>query len=105
MDELVQRLSQGDHPIRASRVESAAALKESIDRGVVLFKFTDTRGGTELSARFDPAASDLTRGDFAAASGAARIVGTLTLNYLKVALVADIDLATLAGTGRLEVRE
>jgi len=48
MDELVQRLSEGDHPIEASlRPEkTVAALKECIDRGYVHNKYTDTRDGT-----------------------------------------------------------
>ena len=49
MDELVQRLSQGDHRVVASRVDgSAEELKASIDRGYVLIKFTETKGRTEL---------------------------------------------------------
>lgn len=31
MDELVQRLSEGDHPVIASRAESAEELKQSFD--------------------------------------------------------------------------
>src|SRR4051812_42834426 len=47
---LVERLAQGSHPIIASRYpdKSVRALKESIDRGYVHIKFTETRGGTEL---------------------------------------------------------
>jgi hypothetical protein len=46
VDELVKRLSEGDHPVIASRAESVVELKESIERGYVLIKFTETRGGT-----------------------------------------------------------
>ena len=50
MDELVARLSAGDHPVEASlRPEKTIkALKECIDRGYVHIKFTETEGGTEL---------------------------------------------------------
>jgi hypothetical protein len=103
MDELVQRLSAGDHPVIFSRGDSAEELKRSIERGYVLIKFTDTQGGTELGVRLDTATSDLSKADFPQASGAARLVGNLTLNYVKVRCVADIDLATLQGKGHLEL--
>lgn len=47
MNELVQRLSQGEHPVEASLrpQKTAASLKESIDRGYVHIKFTQTKGG------------------------------------------------------------
>ena len=59
MNELVQRLSEREHPIEASlRPEkTATALKESIDRGYVHIKFTNTKGGTDLGVRLDPAGS------------------------------------------------
>ena len=105
MDELVQRLSEGNHPVIAGRAESAEGLKQSIDRGYVLVKFTDTRGGTELGVRLDEAATDLSGADFAQATGAVHLAGTLTLNYVKVRCVADVDLATLEGRGHLEILE
>lgn len=105
MDELVQRLSEGDHPIIASRSDSAEELKRSIDRGYVLIKFTDTRGGTELGLRLDETATDLSGADFDQSSGSVHLVGNLTLNYVKVRCVADVDLATLEGKGHLEIRE
>jgi hypothetical protein len=103
MDELVQRLSAGDHPVIFSRGDSAEELKRSIDRGYVLIKFTDTQGGTELGVRLDTTTTDLSGANFTQASGAARLVGNLTLNYVKVRCVADIDLSTLQGKGRLEI--
>jgi hypothetical protein len=39
--------------------------------------------------------------DFENGIGIVRLVGNLVLNYEKVQLVADIDLATLKGTGHL----
>ncbi len=105
MDELVQRLAEGEHPIVAGRAASADEFKRSIDRGYVLLKFTDTKGGTELGVRLDTAKTDLSRADFAQRAGTAHLAGNLTLNYVKVRCVADIDLANLQGQGHLEIPE
>ena len=105
MDELVKRLSQGDHPVIASRAASAEELKKSIDRGYVLIKFTGTRGGTELGVRLDMTLTDLTKADFDDGTGTVHLAGGQTLNYVKVHCVADIDAAPRHGTGHLEIIE
>ncbi|RPI76826.1 MAG: MbtH domain protein [Desulfobacteraceae bacterium] len=105
MDELVQKLSQGDHPVVTQRYKTSEELKQAIDRDYVLVKFTDTRGGTELGVKLDKQLSDWGKADFAKASGKVHLAGDLTLNYVKVRCVADVDLATLAGQGHLEIRE
>jgi hypothetical protein len=105
MDELVQRLSEGDHPVVTQRYKSAEELKQALERGYVLVKFTDTRGGTELGFRLDNTATDLSRADFSQATGSVHLVGNLTLNYVKVRGVADVDVATLEGKGHLEILE
>ncbi|BAZ20926.1 hypothetical protein NIES4073_18040 [Kalymmatonema gypsitolerans NIES-4073] len=71
MNELVQRLSEGEHPVEASlRPEKTpTALKESIDRGYIHIKFTNTRGGTDLGVRLDPEASNFNEADFAHQTG------------------------------------
>jgi Core binding factor beta subunit len=104
MNELVQRLSEGEHPVEASlRPEkTATALKESIDLGYVHIKFTNTKGGTDLSVKLDPEASNFTEADFEHQKGKVHLVGDLTLNYVKVRCIAGIDLATLNGKGHLE---
>jgi hypothetical protein len=104
MSDLVQRLSQGEHPVEASLRpdRTATALKECIDRGYVHVKFTATRGGTELGVRLDPQASRYADADFETGVGTILLVGTLTLDYVKVRCTATLDLATLAGTGHLE---
>ncbi|UCE20075.1 MAG: MbtH family NRPS accessory protein [Gemmatimonadota bacterium] len=104
---LVQRLSKGDHPVEASlRPEKTVhAFKESIDRGYVHIKFTGTRGGTELGFRLDAEATDLGQADFDTHTGSVHLVGSLTLDYVKVRCVADVDLSTLAGKGHLEIEE
>jgi uncharacterized protein YbdZ (MbtH family) len=102
-DELVDRLSKGDHPVIASlRPERTVSLfKEAIDRGYVHIKFTDTKGGTELGVRLDQEACDFDTADFDAGAGAVHIEGGLTLNYVPVRCIADIDLGSLEGTGHL----
>jgi hypothetical protein len=104
MSELVQKLSTGNHPVIVSLrpTRSAAAFKECLDRGYVLVKFTDTRGGTELGVKLDPDATDLSKADFVDPAGSVSLAGDLTLDYVRVRCSAEIDLATLTGTGRLQ---
>ncbi|NET30968.1 MAG: MbtH family NRPS accessory protein [Cyanothece sp. SIO1E1] len=106
VDDLIQRLSQGEHPVEVTlRPErTAIALKERIDMGYVHIKFTSTRGGTDLGVQLDREASQL-EGDFNGPTGTIHLVGNLTLNYVKVRCIADITLDTLTGTGHLEVIE
>ena len=102
-NELVNRLCEGDHPVEASlRPEKTAQiLKERIDMGHVHIKFTGTRGGTELGVRLDRDALDLSKADFDAGTGSVHLEGTLTLNYVPVRCIADIDLTSLEGKGHL----
>lgn len=104
MNELVQRLSNGTHPVRASLRPEATpqALRECIDRGYVHVEFTNTRGGTELGFELDRERSEVNSADFGARVGAVTLVGELTLNYVKVRCAATIDLKTLEGEGHLE---
>lgn len=104
MSDLVQRLSQGEHAVEVSlRPErTLKALQDCLDRGYVHIKFTDTRGGTELGVPIDRQRSDLAAVDRAQEDGHITIVGALTLDYIKVRCVADIDLPSLQGHGRLE---
>jgi hypothetical protein len=105
MDELVQRLSEGDHPVVTGRHKTAAELDQAIDRGYVLVKFTDTRGGTELGVRLNNALTNLSGADFGKGTGTVHLAGSLTLNYVKVRCIADVDIATLEGKGHLEILE
>jgi hypothetical protein len=104
MDELVNRLATGEHPIelvlrpKGTREE----LKECIERGYVHVKFTNTRGGTELTVRLDKAMSDVSNVSREAETGPLRLVGDLTLNDVKVRCIADADLGTFRGMGHLE---
>ena len=107
MNELVQRLTEGDHPVTVGGPQPTLEefQKRVQDMGYVFIKFTGTRGGTDLGVRVDKAATDLNQADFDQHVGVAHVEGTLTLNYVKVRCVADIDLETLNGTGHLVALE
>jgi len=104
MDELVERLSRGDHPveIRLRPERNAGELKRALDGGYVNVLFTGTRGGTELGVRLEPHSVELAGADFDSGTGHLRFRGKLTLNYVPVECVVDLDLATFAGQGHLE---
>ena len=106
MNELVQKLTQEQRIIASLRPETNLQyLKAAVDRGYVYIKFTETRGGTELGIRLIPDLSDLTKADWESGTGSIHIVGDLVLDYVPVRFHGDIDLASLEGTGRLEIRE
>lgn len=107
MDELVQRLTEGDHPVIVGGPKpSLEEFRRRVeDMGYVFIKFTDTRGGTDLGVRIDKHATDLSHAHFEQQSGIAHVEGTLTLNYVNVRCAADIDLQTLQGTGHLTALE
>ncbi|GHO82448.1 hypothetical protein [Dictyobacter formicarum] len=107
MDDLVERLSQGEHPVTVGGPQpSLEEFKKRVgDMGYVFIKFTGTRGGTDLGVRVDKQATDLRNAHFEQGNGVAHIEGTLTLNYVKVRCVADINLATLDGNGHLVALE
>jgi len=104
MSSLVKRLSEGEHQLEASlRPErSANNLKACIDREFVIVRFTETQGGTELGFKLDHGDSDLSKADFSVPEGVVKLVGYLTVDYVKVKCVAKIDLRTLTGIGHLE---
>jgi len=101
---LVDRLCEGDHSVEAGlRPEKIVKLfKEAIDRDYVHIKFTQTRGGTELGVRLDRGSCDFSQANFENESGTVHIEGNLTLDYVKVRCIADIDLKTLEGKGKLK---
>jgi hypothetical protein len=103
MNDLVERLTAEQRIVAGGPNPSAESFKAAIDRGYVHCKFTETRGGTELGIRLENDRSDWSGADFEAKEGPIKIVGTLTLNYVKVRFVGKIDLASLEGTGHLEV--
>jgi uncharacterized protein YbdZ (MbtH family) len=100
---LVEKLCEGGHRVEASlrQEKTAKALKDRIDMGYVHIKFTETKGGTELGVRLDRNTLDLSHADFENQIGTAHLEGELTLDFVKVRCIADIDLQTLNGEGRL----
>jgi hypothetical protein len=68
-------------------------------------KFTQTRGGTELGFPLDRDATDISGADFDEGTGNVHVEGHLILNDDPVRCIADIDLATLKGTGQLKLEE
>jgi hypothetical protein len=81
--------------------KTAQALKERIDLGYVHVKFTETKGGTELGLRLDRETTNVSQASFESQAGNVHLEGELTLDYVKVRCIADIDLKTLAGKGHL----
>lgn len=104
MNELTERLSV-EQPVVVGG--PAPALddfrRRLLEIGTVFIRFTETRGGTDLSVKVDRDACDTSAADFEAGAGTLHVEGTLTLNGDRVRCIADIDLAGLKGTGRLEV--
>ncbi|HEY6182590.1 MAG TPA: MbtH family NRPS accessory protein [Terriglobales bacterium] len=100
---LVDLLCEGSHAVEVALrpVSTVKLFKEAIDRDYVCIKFTQTKGGTELGFRLDEDACDLSKANFESGKGPVHIEGNLTLDYVKIKCVADIDLSTLAGTGHL----
>jgi len=99
LNELVVRLGK-EQPVETARPEKTAkALKECVDRDYVHVMFVKT--GTEVGVQLDRRDCKFD-GDFDNATGKVHIVGGLILNYDKVRVVADIDLSTCEGTGRME---
>jgi uncharacterized protein YbdZ (MbtH family) len=100
---LVERLSLGRHPVEAALrgQQSAATLRECVERAYLHIRFTQTRGGTELGIRLDKAASEIGLADFENGKGTVHLEGELTLDQAKVRCVVDLDVATLRGEGYL----
>jgi hypothetical protein len=103
MSDLVRTLCEGEHAVAFSArpTPTVARLKESLDRGYVLVKFVETRGGTELGVAIDRALTRMEDADFELKQGHVTVVGDLTLDYVPVRCTAEIDLSTLEGRGRL----
>ncbi len=105
MSSVVEKLTKDRHPVEVSlRPErTLEAFRECIKRGFVHIRFTETRGGTELGFRVDSDESSFAGADMENGKGNVRLSGKLTLDYVPVRCIADVDLATLAGQGHLEL--
>lgn len=106
MNELTERLTVEQPVVMGGTEPTPEDLRQRVqEMGYVLIKFTQTRGGTELGVRLDSAATDLSGAAFEQASGTVHLEGTLILNDDPVRCIADLDLATLEGTGRLALTD
>jgi hypothetical protein len=105
MNELVERLSRGNHPVTVGGPDPSLEEfhKRLEDLGYVFIKFTETRGGTDLGVRIDKSMTQISQAQFEQRNGIVHIEGTLTLNYVDVRCIADINLATLNGSGHLAI--
>jgi uncharacterized protein YbdZ (MbtH family) len=101
IDPLVERLSTGSHPVAASRCSTIDAFEKCVERGYLYMRFTET--GTELGVRIDAAAQERIGTAAARGTGTVRVESRLVLNDVPVRCVAEIDLSSLAGSGRLEI--
>jgi hypothetical protein len=101
---LVAQLSEGDHPLALGlRPEkSVAALKEALERGYVHVVFTGTGGGTELGVRLDRESAASANANLETQTGTLHLEGELILDSVRVRCLADIDLGSLEGRGRLQ---
>jgi uncharacterized protein YbdZ (MbtH family) len=103
---LVERLSTGDHDVIAVTrpAYSKNQLIEAIERGFVQIEFMNTQGGTVLGFPIDVDESDISATlNTEDESGDIKLTGILTLNFQKVRCIANINLQSLKGSGRLEL--
>jgi hypothetical protein len=106
MNELTQRLTVDQPVVVGGPQPSLDELQRRLDEiGYAFIKFTETRGGTDLGIRVDRDACDLSEADFENGTGTVHIEGTLTLNDDPVRCIANVDLATLKGSGHLVLVE
>ncbi|MEU7022176.1 hypothetical protein ABZ990_16135 [Streptomyces sp. NPDC046203] len=102
MSELINRLGETESPVVLDAGIGPAELHTRLTRlRSVPLTFTGTRGGTVLDIAVDADRTALDTADFAAGTGRLHIEGTLTLDRVPARCVADVDLATRTGTGRL----
>lgn len=106
MNDLTERLTVNQPIVMGGADPSVEELRNRTgEMAYVLVKFTETRGGTELGFPLDPDTTDLSGADFDNGTGTVHVEGNLILNDDPVRCIADIDLATLRGTGRLALEE
>jgi uncharacterized protein YbdZ (MbtH family) len=102
---LASRLSNDEHEVEVwlGSEPSFDAFLGSIARKYVHVRFPNTRGGTTLGFTLDGGRSVLPADLLEQRNGAVKLVGELTLDYVKCRCVADVELGTLKGTGHLEI--
>jgi Core binding factor beta subunit len=106
MNELTERLTVGQPIMMGGSEPSMENLRERMgELGYMLVMFTETRGGTEVGFPLDRGNTDISGANFDEETGSVHVEGNLVLNDDPVRCIADIDLATLKGTGRLKLEE
>jgi Core binding factor beta subunit len=106
MNELTERLTADQPIVMGGADPTVEELRNRTgEMGYVLVKFTQTRGGTELGFSLDRNATDLSGADFDNGTGTVHVEGHLILNNDPVRCIANIDLTTLKGAGRLVLEE
>ena len=104
MSQLVEQLTQGDHPITlGGSSPSLDSLRSAIERNYVHIRFTDTRGETELGVELDKSACDVGALNGEPDRGSIHLEGELKLDYVAVRCIADLEVANLQGSGHLQL--
>ena len=100
----VARLTRGSHPVRLALGgrNGVDELKKAATAGYVHVEFTETQGGTTLGVRLNRDECDLQNCDTEPPAGRVRLVGGVTLDYVRLRCTAEVDLTTFAGSGRLD---
>ena len=100
---LVDRLCEGEHAVQIDlRGEKTPKLfREAIARDHVSIRFTKTSGGSEFVIKLDKSACDLRDADLDNGLGTAHLEGELSVDYIPVRCVVDIDLQNFQGSGCL----
>ena len=103
MTTLINRLSSGENPVMLEpRIEDNLLIKKRIEDGFIFIKFIETKGGTELGVNLDHTKCSFETADFLAASGTITLIGTCSLDGVRVRCYAKVDLKTKKGIGHLE---
>ena len=100
---LVERLCAGRHAVEITlRPEkNVQRFKETLNRDHVPVRFTETNGGSEFGIKLDEAACDFSNVDLENGWGTAHLEGRLSVDFVPVKCVIDIDLPSFEGSGCL----
>jgi hypothetical protein len=101
MDSLVEKLASKEQKVATNRCKDSLELQQHFKRGFILLMFSGTQGGTELGCRLEMESCSSDSVDFEKGSGMLKLVGSLTLNFQPIKIVALIDVARLAGTAEV----
>ncbi|HEX7645163.1 MAG TPA: hypothetical protein VF472_23425 [Burkholderiaceae bacterium] len=97
MTPLIEKLSAARQPVSLIRYKDIDDVREAVERGLVLLKFTATQGGTEIGMQLNQSGEG-----FKMTAEEMELSGTLTLDYHSLICTVNIDPATLTGHGSLK---